>query len=315
MDDGADDDSPATVKLRTLAWEMAETEGQIVDIVQTGQSVNVRAGFVAEEVHAGTFNSDAVVKDRTVRARTDRHADFESTGHARNGVSDIVIVDGATVLDRAQSKYYQTAEKTAAAQRELAADGSPKYEGQSLIVPADQLDGVREAAHRTSLKETDGRQDVKAAAEMVKREATDRLREGQVESAPLPLASSKAIVHDPHGEVRRSLDEPYVRVAVSLVRDEAQAAGQPFDPQRLLRGDTVDRLINNGRVNDVLSEMDEDGSIVLTYEFRSTDPDLSEDELDHHETTRDFIRDVAAKIEAVDTEGNEDDVDEDNDDD
>lgn len=318
MDDEADD-SPAKARLRTLSWEIATTEGQIVGVVQTGQNVPVRAGFVAEEVHAGTFNCDAVVKEQTVRARTDRHSDFGNTGYTRNGVSDIGFVDVSITPEPGQVKFHKTAEDTAKALRELTADKSQKYAGHQLIVPADQLDDVRDAAHRTYLKETDGRQDVRAAAEMVGQKATDRLRVGLVESAPLSLGTSKAIVLEPHGEERRALEEPYVRAVLSPVRDEALVAGQTFDPQGLLRGDDVDRLINNGRVDDVGSAMDQDGYVTLTYEYRSSDPDLSEEQRDHHETTRDFIRVVATKMEAEvmevndggdDDDGIEDDEDE-----
>lgn len=50
--------------------------------------------------------------------------------------------------------------------------------------------------------------------------------------------------------------------------------------------DPYGRLINNGTVPDVLEAMDDEGEFELNYEFLSTDPDLSFDELESIEETR-----------------------------
>lgn len=53
--------------------------------------------------------------------------------------------------------------------------------------------------------------------------------------------------------------------------------------------DPYGRLINNGTCFDVLDNMDENDEITLTWEFRSDDPELSFEDLDAIEETRNFI--------------------------
>lgn len=54
-------------------------------------------------------------------------------------------------------------------------------------------------------------------------------------------------------------------------------------------GDPYGRLINNGTVKDVLGAMDKTGEFEFVYEFKSTDPDLSYDELESIEETREYL--------------------------
>ncbi len=53
--------------------------------------------------------------------------------------------------------------------------------------------------------------------------------------------------------------------------------------------DTYGRLINNGRVEDVASAMDKDGAVEFSWEWRSDDPDLTFEDMDSIEETRDYI--------------------------
>jgi hypothetical protein len=53
--------------------------------------------------------------------------------------------------------------------------------------------------------------------------------------------------------------------------------------------DIYKRLIDNGDCDDVLAAMDDEGEFELSYEFCSTDPDLSFDELECIRESRDYI--------------------------
>jgi len=61
--------------------------------------------------------------------------------------------------------------------------------------------------------------------------------------------------------------------------------GYDFVPEE----DPYGRLINNGTCEDVLASLDENDEITLTWEWRSDDPDLSFEEIDAIEETRNFI--------------------------
>lgn len=54
-------------------------------------------------------------------------------------------------------------------------------------------------------------------------------------------------------------------------------------------GDPYGRLISNGSVEDVKEAMDKDGNVELVWEFVSTDPVLTDDELDSIEETRHYF--------------------------
>lgn len=200
-----------------------------------------------------------------------------------------------------QSKYFQTPRDTANALRALRKDGQPKYRGQGLVVPSDQLDGVKAEARRTRLKNEgpDGRLAVAEAAAMVEQGSSDRISHGNVWSSPLALGDAKAIARDPHGTERRAQEEPYIRSMLEAVKAKEETTGLTFEPKTLFEGDEIERLINNGCVDDILSAMDEKGMVEFVWVFESTDPDLTFDQLDEHETTRDWVRDVAASIMSV----------------
>lgn len=53
--------------------------------------------------------------------------------------------------------------------------------------------------------------------------------------------------------------------------------------------DCYGRLLKNGYVADVQEAMDDEGYVEFVYEFRSDDPDLSYEELDMIEETRNYI--------------------------
>lgn len=66
--------------------------------------------------------------------------------------------------------------------------------------------------------------------------------------------------------------------------------GREYIPQE----DPYSRLISNGTVNDVLAAMNPKGEFSVKHEFWSTDPELSFEELESIEETRNYIDHILA---------------------
>lgn len=98
-------------------------------------------GYMLEEWSAGTFNIDAVAADSVDRATV-----LHST--AKDSV-DILLNSG----DSYSAKSYTTAAKSAKAQAHVSAEtGHASYQGQSRLVPSDQLSDAKAAAHREAIR-------------------------------------------------------------------------------------------------------------------------------------------------------------------
>ena len=116
----------------------------INNILSTQQSPAIKGGFIADEVHAETFNLDATLKGDNARAYTDRYEEW--TQHQWNGkplatndVPDVIVSRDGQVTTTGQSKYNYSPEETAR-QMSQTRDGSPKYEDVDLLIgPEDQI--------------------------------------------------------------------------------------------------------------------------------------------------------------------------------
>lgn len=136
----------------------ADTVGKMVDEItqanhlvkiqsSTNQNVAIKARFVAETWHSESFNLDAILKDKNIRAFTDNFKGNHGLSK-NNTVHDIVILDGNKQVLTAQSKYCGTAEKTANAFREKK-DGNFKYADNDIFLgPSDQLNDIKQHAQR-----------------------------------------------------------------------------------------------------------------------------------------------------------------------
>ena len=72
--------------------------------------------------------------------------------------------------------------------------------------------------------------------------------------------------------------------------EEGRMEGFGYIPDSLPTEDVFGRMIENFRCDDVLAASDDDGYFPLSGTMYSDDPDLSDDELDAIEATRNFIR-------------------------
>ena len=152
------------------------------------------AGFAAEEVTAETFNLDAILKGKSVRAFTDACENSPIPTH--DPVRDVVVMDKGQQVKTAQLKFYKTAERTEKAFRDIRGGEGHYNEVDQMVAPADQLDGVRDAARLDELKNQGRRPDVADAARQIQDKATDRVSHDGVESRPLSKAEAEQIAKE-----------------------------------------------------------------------------------------------------------------------
>lgn len=198
----------AKKQMAEMVETMARSNGNIDAILSTNQSVSVKGGFIAEEVHAETFNLDAILKNEKSRAYTDRNAEWSSFDWngaklKRNDVPDVVIAKDGKVTVSAQSKYYDSPENTATQMSQIK-DNHAKYEKVDILLGPDEqvnstlrkVPGESEPVPTTTIKE---HAEAKAAALEAKNGNTaeidaykqtankcqDKISQGKASSKPL----------------------------------------------------------------------------------------------------------------------------------
>ena len=143
----------------------------------------IKGGFAAETFHAESFNLDAILKDKDVRAFTDKFA--KTPLRTNHKVHDIVVMkEGEQVLG-VQLKYFKDADATQMAFRS-SKDGVHRYESSDLFVgPSDQIEGIRTSAQKAALKNQQTRPEVSSAAEKVRDNTAGQLDVEGTQSTPL----------------------------------------------------------------------------------------------------------------------------------
>ncbi|CAG7614362.1 hypothetical protein PAESOLCIP111_01701 [Paenibacillus solanacearum] len=137
-------------------------------------------GDIAEIWHAETFNIDASRLGKTnVSARAPRDT----------GAADIRFGSSPDLKD-AQLKYYKNGEETAKA------ISNPKYGQMEKVVPSDQLEEVKRTAETLKQKNELRRPEQAKQYEHTAKSASDRLKEGGVESKPLSEAEAKQMAKE-----------------------------------------------------------------------------------------------------------------------
>ncbi|MBT2298396.1 hypothetical protein J7E61_23560 [Pseudomonas fluorescens] len=163
--------------------EIGQANGILAKVSSTAQNSAIKGGFAAETWHAESFNLDAILKDKDVRAFTDN---FSNTPLGRNDMThDIVVMRGDDQLVGAQLKYFKNAEATQKAFRSTK-DGVHAYEHSDLFLgPSDQIEGVRLSAERDVLRNQQTRPEVSRAAEKVRDNTSGQLNVDGVQSTSL----------------------------------------------------------------------------------------------------------------------------------
>lgn len=179
----------ASEKIGKMIEEINQANAIMNKISSSAQNNAIKGGFSAETYHAESFNLDAILKDKNVRAFTD---EFGKTPLPKNHQThDIVIMsDGKQVLG-AQLKYFKNADATQKAFRS-SKDGVHRYESSDLFVgPSDQVEGIKASAYKTALKNRQNRPEVARAAEKVRDNTASQIEVNGVKSAPLTKRASE----------------------------------------------------------------------------------------------------------------------------
>lgn len=181
----------ATRKIGQMIGEINQTNAIMSKISATAQNPAIKGGFAAETFHAESFNLDAILKDKNVRAFTDG---FNQSPLPRNDPThDIMVMkDGEQVLS-AQLKYFKDADSTQKAFRS-SRDGIHSYEDADLFIgPSDQVEGIRASAEKAVQKNQHSRPEVARAAEKVRDNTAAQLDVDGVQSTPLSKAEAEQL--------------------------------------------------------------------------------------------------------------------------
>lgn len=173
----------AAEKVGQMIHQIDQSTTLIQRVASTAQNKAIKGGFAAEAWHAETFNLDAILKDKDVRAFTDT---FKNSPLPRNHTThDIVVMKGDEQLLGAQLKYFKDAEATQKAFRS-SKDGIHRYQNSDLFVgPSDQIDGIRQSAQHDVLKNQQTRPAVSEAAAKVRDKTAARIEVDGAASTPL----------------------------------------------------------------------------------------------------------------------------------
>ncbi|CAG9233775.1 hypothetical protein WJ07_18055 [Burkholderia vietnamiensis] len=173
----------ATRKIGQMIGEINQANTIMGNISATAQNAAIKGGFAAETFHAESFNLDAILKDKDVRAFTDG---FKQTPLTRNDPThDIVVMRDSEQVLGAQLKYFKDADATQKAFRSTR-DGVHHYErADRFIGPSDQIEGIQASAHKTVLKNQQTRPEVARAAEKVRDNTAAQIEVDGVQSTPL----------------------------------------------------------------------------------------------------------------------------------
>lgn len=195
----------ATERFVEQTAETVRTRSRIVrlDARYRHCSVESRAGHLFEEMHALSFNLDAIRRGRSVRAVVTEWIGLQ------NAAADLWLIDGETVVDAVQAKLMAD---PVACTHQL---GSERYRGTQGLVGRDDLPGVdRVFGKARGLNPGSVNYDglVEAHSRL-----TDAVTFGDVRSAPLARA-----------EVRRHTDRPVRWVDRQVAAARAREVGASF---------------------------------------------------------------------------------------
>ena len=191
--------------------------------ISGGGSVASSAGFAAEELVAETFNFDAILKNKDFRAFTDACKDSPLPTH--DPVRDIVVLKNGTPVKSSQLKFYKTAEDTEKAFRDIRGGVGHYNDVDTMVGPAEQVEGVKEAARIDALRNQSKRPKVAEAARQIQDKVSDRISHEDVESRPFTKKEPEQVAREAkRGEARmhRKIQNGYK--VKSTIQQTAKAA-------------------------------------------------------------------------------------------
>lgn len=181
----------AADQIGKMLGEIGQADSIISKISMTAQNDAIKGGFAAETFHGESFNLDAILKDKDVRAFTDCFAD--SPLNRNDTLHDITVMKDGKQLLGAQLKYFKNSESTQKAFRSTK-DGVHQYENSDLFLgPSDQIEGIRTSAQKAVLKNQQMRPEVSNAAEKVRDNTSAKLDADGVQSTPLSKRAAERL--------------------------------------------------------------------------------------------------------------------------
>lgn len=207
-------------------------------------------GYVAEEMHAGTFNIEAIRQGSEHRAWT-----LQENGYG--------TVDVETNFGKSYGlKYSNTAKDAENMQAVLNPNTRiSKYHGQERLIAAEQVEEAKEWAHRRGLKNIETRPDVSQSHIDTEKHLVGKISDGEgIESKELSIKESKQIAReaknggfnpDKHGYSKDPLIEKvqidYVNRAMKAGLTAATITAIIQLVPEIYKG--IDYLIKHGEIN------------------------------------------------------------------
>lgn len=131
-------------RAHTLEAFSTRDEAAVMAVRFDGHRVEHRAGHLFELWHKHSFNTDAITKNATARARV------TASGGEPTAAADLRILDGGRVVGEVQAKLYGRA---SAAARALA---HPRYTGMQRLVAEDKREQVENLLDKALRRDADG---------------------------------------------------------------------------------------------------------------------------------------------------------------
>jgi hypothetical protein len=181
------------------ALEKTDSRITRINLTKASMSADKRAGFIFEEIHAGTFNASArKAGDRVTVARTGMDGRFNNDPKV-----DIRVESRGSVVTEIQAKCCRNVGRSAAA----VAKG--KYTGTERLVPADQLKGVKATLGKVAMrnaKSANPKIQLKGAirAEAGTR-AVDRICANGHSSKPIPYKTARSMAEGKLGGLHQMI--------------------------------------------------------------------------------------------------------------
>ena len=181
------------------ALEKTESRITRINLTKASLSADKRAGFIFEEIHAGTYNASArKAGDRFTVARTGMDGRFNNDPKV-----DIRVEARGSVISETQAKCCRNAVRSAAA------IAKQKYTGTERLVPADQLKGVKATLSKVAMrnaKSVNPKIQLKGAirAEAGTR-AVDRIRANGHSSKPIPYKTARSMAEGKLGGLHQMI--------------------------------------------------------------------------------------------------------------
>jgi hypothetical protein len=153
-----------------------------------------QAGFVAEDVHIGSFNIDSAIKRSSLKAVKEKngyHGDYK-------------ILKGNKIVQKGEFKHYNTAKQTENAMR--------GYGNRKLVGPKEQIEEIKKIARRKAISNKYTRAHVEKEHQKVYKNVTDSIKQDGVSSVPKTNKEIRKITKKAQkGEVSTSDLLPYFK--------------------------------------------------------------------------------------------------------